>query len=112
MFKVKLKVVKRVRPGYNKARGDEGMPKSNVEKIITQFFEEFNLDLMEERIVDYIVRELRLGRRLSAIMQDPYIKNRLTDERLTHLLENTDILDAVENELAKAFETKDFKFSE
>lgn len=88
------------------------MPESNVKKIIAQFFEEFNLDLMEERIIDYIIRELHLGRRLSAIMQDPYIKNRLTDERMTHLLENAEILDTVESELNKAFQTQDFKFNE
>lgn len=88
------------------------MAETNVQKIIAQFFEEFNLDLMEERIIDYIVRELRVGRRLSSIMQDPYIKNRLSDERSAHLLENTEILDAVESELDKAFQAQDFKFSD
>jgi len=62
--------------------------------------------------MNYIVREVHMGRKLSAVIQDPYVKNRVNEERLGQILENTEIIEAVEEELNEAFKGKDFKFAE
>lgn len=84
----------------------------NVTEIIQRFFEEMQLDVLEERVVNYILKELHLGRKLSAIIQDPYIKNRVGEDRLGQMLENKEIVSAVEEELEAAFKVHDFKFTE
>lgn len=80
--------------------------------IIQRFFEEMKLDVAEERVINYIIRELHLGRKLSAVILDPYVKNRVDENRLGEILENKEIIVAVEEELEAAFKGHDFKFSE
>jgi len=80
--------------------------------IIQRFFEEMKLDVAEERVINYIVKEVHQGRRLSLVIQDPYVKNRVNEERLGHIMENTEIIGAVEEELSQAFKGRDFKFTE
>lgn len=78
------------------------MEKSLKDRI-TNFFKELSVDLLEERIVNYIVRELKNGRRLPSILRDPYIKNRLSDEELVRLLENPQLIETLEKEINKTF---------
>ncbi len=87
------------------------MPEGKLRKIITDFFEELSLSLVEERVINYIIRELHSGRRLSSILKDPYIKNRISEERISHILENKKLIEAVEEEISRAF-IKDFKIFE
>ncbi len=88
------------------------MPESGLRKIIKEMLEDAGQDVIEVRVINYVVRELHLGRRLSAILQDPYIKNRIEEERLAHILESTEVIQAVEDELNKAFKKRDFKFQD
>lgn len=76
---------------------------------IANFFKELSVDLLEERLVNYIIRELKNGRRLPSILNDPYIKNRLSEEEMTHLLEKPELIAALEEEINKTFkEQMDF----
>jgi len=84
----------------------------DLKTIIQRFLEEMQLNVAEERVINYIVKELHLGRKLSAIIQDPYIKNRIDEKRLGAVLENKEIIAAVEEELNEAFKGRDFKFAE
>jgi len=84
----------------------------NVTGIIQRFFEEMQFDVLEERVVNYILKELHLGRKLSAIIQDPYVRNRVGEDRLGQMLENKEIIATVEEELEAAFKGHDFKFAE
>lgn len=88
------------------------MSETRMQKIIRDFLESLSLDVVEERIINYIVREVRMGRRMSAVLQDPYIRNRLTEQQIDEILRSPEVLDAIEKELEQAFETKDFKFKE
>ena len=81
-------------------------------EVIQRYLEEMRLDISEERVMNYIVREVRLRRKLSDVIQDAYVENRVDKDQLGHLLENKEIIEAVEEELDKAFEEKDFKFVE
>ena len=80
--------------------------------IINKFFEEMRFDVTDERVMNYIVREVHLGRKLSEVIQDNYIKNRVGEERLGQILEHKEVIEAVETELTRAFKAHDFKFSE
>jgi hypothetical protein len=49
----------------------------------------------EESLAAYIVREHRSGRSLDEILDDPYLKNRATDEQRLRLLERPEVIRAV-----------------
>jgi hypothetical protein len=85
---------------------------AGLRKFIRRVLEEAALDVVEERVISYIVRELHHGRKISAILADPYVRNRVNEERLGEILENPEILKAVEEELDRAFKTWDFEFKE
>lgn len=79
---------------------------------IKKILEDASIDVAEERVIHYIVRELHQGRKVAAILNDPFIRNRVSETNLDHVLENEVILQAVEEELSKAFKDWDFKFEE
>ena len=49
----------------------------------------------EESLAAYVVREHRSGRSLEDILNDPYLKNRATDEQRLRLLERPEVIRAV-----------------
>lgn len=81
-----------------------------IRHIIKELFEDLADNIVEERVINYVVRELHVGRNMSAILEDPYVVNRLNKEKIKHIQENPHILQTVEEELSKAFKTRDFKF--
>jgi hypothetical protein len=59
-----------------------------------------------DSLAAYIIREHRTGRGLEEILEDPYLKNRATDEQRLRLLERADVIRAVgEDTAAMAAET-------
>ncbi|HEX9092933.1 MAG TPA: hypothetical protein VF902_03035 [Coriobacteriia bacterium] len=88
------------------------MPQSKLVESIQKFLDDLAVDAVEERIVDYVVREVRNGRKLADALADPYVKNRLSEEKLAHVLENPEVIGAIEREIANAFGTRDFGFSD
>jgi predicted component of type VI protein secretion system len=68
-------------------------------------------DAVEERVVEYVIREVHNGRKLSEALEDPYVKNRLSDEKLAHVLENPEVVDALEEQIASSFQKREFGFS-
>jgi hypothetical protein len=49
----------------------------------------------DERIASYIIREHDRGRRLSEIVEDPYVRNRATEQELARLLERPELVEAL-----------------
>jgi hypothetical protein len=49
----------------------------------------------EEALAHYVIREHRAGRPLDEILEDPYLKNRASDEQRLRLLERPDVIHAV-----------------
>ena len=88
------------------------MPESALRKSIRSIIEDFTSDILEERAVSFIIRELRQGRSLGSILEDPYIKNRLDEDKVARVLENEALIKAIESEISQAFEKSDFKFNE
>lgn len=81
-----------------------------IRRIIKELFEDLADDIVEERVINYVIRELHIGRNISTVLKDPYVVNRLNEEKIKHIKENPHILETVEKELNKAFKTRDFKF--
>ena len=60
----------------------------------------------EEQVVAYITREHRRGRRLSDILEDRYVQNRLTRQQQLRLLERPEVVRALgEQDIDAARET-------
>jgi hypothetical protein len=54
----------------------------------------------EDSLAAYLIREHRSGRPLQEILDDPYLKNRATDEQRLRLLERPDVIRAVGEDVA------------
>ena len=84
---------------------------ASLSESIRAFLEELSVDELEERVVEYVVREVGNGRRLSEVLNDPYVRNRLSAEKLARVLEKPEVMAALEQSISSAFENKDFGFS-
>jgi len=84
---------------------------SSINDRIRQFFEDLATDPVEERVVEYVIREVNNGRRLMEVIDDPYVRNRLSDEKREHILENPEVVDALEHEIQTAFQPPEIGFS-
>ncbi len=84
---------------------------SSINDRMKQFFADITADPVEERVVEYVIREVHNGRRLMEVMEDPYVRNRLSDSKRAEVLENTEVIEALEEEIHSAFQTPDIGFS-
>jgi hypothetical protein len=83
-----------------------------LSESIQRFLDEIAVDAVEERVVGYVIREVRNGRKLAEALKDPYVRNRLSDEKLAGVLENPEVISALEAEIVNAFEKRDFGFTD
>ena len=56
----------------------------------------------EDRVAAYVMREHRRGRRLAEILDDAYVKNRLTPQQCERLLDREDVIHAVGHDEVEA----------
>jgi hypothetical protein len=49
----------------------------------------------EERVAAYVIREHERGRTLQEILDDPYVRNRLSAQQQARLLDRADIIRAI-----------------
>jgi hypothetical protein len=85
---------------------------STLDDRIKEFFEDMSSDVVEERVAEYCIREVHGGRKLMDVIQDPYVKNRLNEEKVNAvLLENPEVIEAMEMEIAETFRPPEVGFS-
>ncbi len=72
---------------------------TSVNDRIKSFFADMTADPLEERVVEYVVREVHNGRRLMKVIEDPYVRNRLSEDKRGEILDNAEIVDALEQEI-------------
>lgn len=82
----------------------------SINERMKKFFEELTSDPIEERVIEYVIREVHNGRHLMEVMDDPYVRNRLTDAKREEVLENSEVVDALEAEMRTAFRNTDIGF--
>lgn len=83
---------------------------TSVNDRIQKFFSDMANDPVEERVVEYVVREVHNGRRLMEVIEDPYVRNRLSDEKRAEVLENSEIVEALEQEIKAAMTRPELGF--
>lgn len=84
---------------------------SSINDRIKRFLEELSSDPVEDRIVEYVVREAHKGRLISDVINDPYVKNRLNEQKRIDVLENPEVLKALDSAVKAAFKAPDIDFS-
>lgn len=84
---------------------------TNINDRIRQFFVDVTNDVVEERVVEYVIREVHSGRRLMEVIEDPYVRNRLNEEKRAEILGNPGIVDALEQEIRQSMSSPDIGFS-
>jgi hypothetical protein len=62
----------------------------------------FTRSSQEERVSAYVIREHERGRSLDEILEDPYVRNRLTPAQRARLLDRPDIIRAVGDDTVEA----------
>lgn len=55
----------------------------------------FSRTSSEENVVAYLLREHGAGRRVDEILEDPYVKNRLSTEQQKRMLSRADVIHAL-----------------
>ncbi|MBI5232083.1 MAG: hypothetical protein HY876_07965 [Coriobacteriales bacterium] len=85
---------------------------ATVKERMRKFFESLSEDIVEERVLEYVVREVHNGRRLMEVIDDPYVKNRLNPEKVDHMLQNPAVVEALEQEIAESFKMPDAEVAE
>jgi hypothetical protein len=85
---------------------------TTIAERVKEFLDELSTDEAEERVLEYTIREVNNGRRLSAVLEDPFVRNRLSAERVAHVMENPEVLLALEEQISASFQNRDFGFSE
>jgi hypothetical protein len=58
----------------------------------------FARSTQEERVAGYVIREHERGRDLTEILDDPYVRNRLTPQQTERLLDRPEIVRAIGDE--------------
>ena len=83
---------------------------ATIAEKIQEFLNDIAIDAVEERVVEYVIREVHNGRKLTDALNDPYVKNRLSEERLRKVLESPEVVVALEEEITQSFKTREFGF--
>lgn len=76
------------------------------------FIDSLTEDPVEDRITEYVIREVHNGRPLTEVISDPFVKNRLNEERVDTVLQNPEIIEAFEQEIKSSFKAPEIGFGE
>lgn len=85
---------------------------ASISDKLQAFLDDLATDAVEERVVEYVIREVHNGRKLTEALKDPYVKNRLSAERLERVLENPEVVGALEEQISASFERREFGFAD
>jgi hypothetical protein len=70
---------------------------------IQKRFRDLSVDVREERVIRYIVKQVRLGRHVDDIMGDAYLTAHAGDVNTAQVLQSPAVLAAIEEEIRKQF---------
>ena len=83
---------------------------ATISEKLQQFMDELASDAIEERVVEYVIREVQNGRPLTVVLTDPYVKNRLSEEKLAKVLESPEVVSALEEQITASFKRRELDF--
>jgi hypothetical protein len=70
---------------------------------VQRLFAALSTHVRDERVVRYLIDQLRKGRDFDEILHDPYLVNNTTETDRAHLLENPEVLRDVEDCIVAEF---------
>ena len=83
---------------------------ASLNEKITGFFTDMATDVEQERVIEYVVREVHKGRRLMEVIDDPYVRNRMNEAKRAEVFENPEIVEALEQEIRETIKAPDLGF--
>ena len=95
---------KETQPGEDRDRPSATKPEVEpVIRGIQKRFRDLSVDVGEERVIRYIIKQVRVGRRIDDIMADTYVVAHTSLADRNMLLQNPAVLRAIEDEVAQQF---------
>jgi len=88
----------------------KGNAVSSITDHVRKFLDDLATDAIEERVVEYLIREVQNGRKLTDALKDPYVRNRLSEDRLNKVMENPEVIGALEQQISSSFQKREFGF--
>lgn len=76
---------------------------SRIVKAIERLFKDMGVEVVEERVVQFIVQEIHSGKTLEEALNEPYVVNNTNPLWRREILERPEVINAVNEELEKAF---------
>ncbi len=73
-------------------------------RSIQRLFEDLGVDVIEERMIRFIVQEIHNGKSLDEAMAEPYVLNNTSEEWRKEILERPEVGKAVNEEMQRALE--------
>jgi hypothetical protein len=83
---------------------------ASINERINQFFADITTDAEQERVIEYVIREVHKGRRLMEVIEDPYVRNRMNNERRAEVFENPEVIEALEAEIRQTLTPPELGF--
>lgn len=83
-----------------------------IRGFIRGVIDELRRDRSGEQVLEFMVHEIRRGRRLEDVLGDPYVRNRISESDAERLLASPEVIQAVEEGLVEAYHTEQFGFKE
>lgn len=72
-------------------------------RSIQRLFEDMGVDVVEERMIRFIVQEIHNGKTLEEAMEEPYVRNNTSSDWRKEILDRPEVVRAVEEEMEKTF---------
>lgn len=85
---------------------------TTIAERVKALLDELANDEAEQRVVEYVIREVHNGRRFTEVLEDPYVRNRLSEERVRHVMENPEVVNALEEEITSSFHKRELGFGD
>jgi gamma-glutamyltranspeptidase len=74
---------------------------------IQRLFADMGVEIVEERMLRFIVQEIHNGKSLQEALNEPYVLNNTKPEWRRQILDRPEIVHAVEEELEKTFKSQE-----
>lgn len=80
---------------------------SKMVNAIQRLFADMGVEVVEERMLRFIVQEIHNGKSLEEALNEPYVLNNTKPEWRKQILDRPEIVRAVEEEMEKTFKTQE-----
>lgn len=84
---------------------------ASINDRIKQFFDDITTDAEQERVIEYVIREVHKGRRLMEVVEDPYVRNRMNDQKRSEVFESPEVIEALEQEIRESMTPPELGFT-